>query len=57
MNLVRQFCFAHGLLGQGTKSADDVAIVYPDGSVQGRKDRVRLRFDATYMQFAQQGKL
>jgi NitT/TauT family transport system substrate-binding protein len=57
MNLVRQFCFAHGLLGQGTKSADDVAIIYPDGSVQGRKDRVRLRFDATYMQFAQQGKL
>jgi NitT/TauT family transport system substrate-binding protein len=57
MNLVRQFCFAHGLLGEGTKSADDVAIVYPDGSVQGRKDRVRLRFDATYMQFAQQGKL
>jgi NitT/TauT family transport system substrate-binding protein len=57
MNLVRQFCFAHGLLGQGIKSPDDVAIIYPDGSVQGRKDRVRLRFDATYMQFAEQGKL
>ncbi|MFL6302126.1 MAG: putative urea ABC transporter substrate-binding protein [Candidatus Sulfotelmatobacter sp.] len=57
MNLVRQFCFAHGLLGQGIKSPEDVAIVYPDGFVQGRKDRVRLRFDATYMQYAQQGKL
>ena len=57
MDLVRQFCYAHGLLGQGIKSVDDVAIAYPDGFVQGRKDRVRLRFDATYMQAAQQGKL
>ncbi len=57
MDLVRQFCFAHGLLGKDTKSVDDVAILYPDGSVQGKKDRVRLRFDASYMQAAQQGKL
>ncbi len=57
MDLVRQFCYAHGLLGQGIKSVDDVAITYPDGSIQGRKDRVRLRFNATYMQAAQQGKL
>jgi NitT/TauT family transport system substrate-binding protein len=57
MDLVRQFCFAHGLLGQGIKSVDDVAISYPDGSVQGHKDRVRLRFDASFMQDAQQGKL
>jgi NitT/TauT family transport system substrate-binding protein len=57
MDLVRQFCFAHGLLGQGIKSVDDVAIVYPDGSVQGHKERVRLRFNAAYMQAAQQGKL
>ncbi|ADW69355.1 putative urea ABC transporter substrate-binding protein [Granulicella tundricola] len=57
MDLVRQFCFAHGLLGKSTKSVDDVAIAYPDGSVQGKKDRVKLRFDAGYMQAAQQGKL
>ncbi len=57
MDLVRQFCFAHALLGKDTKSVDDVAILYPDGSVQGKKDRVRLRFDAGYMQAAQQGKL
>jgi NitT/TauT family transport system substrate-binding protein len=36
---------------------DDVAIAYPDGSVQGKKDRVKLRFDAEFMQAAQQGKL
>ena len=57
MELVRQFCFMHGLLGKGTKSVDDVAILYPDGTVQGNKARVRLRFDAGYMQAAAQGKL
>jgi NitT/TauT family transport system substrate-binding protein len=57
MDLVRQFCFTHGLLGEGTKAADDVAILYPDGSVQGKKERVRLRFDPGYMQLAALGKL
>lgn len=57
MNLVRQFCFTHGLLGEKTKSADDVAISYPDGTIQGKKERVRLRFDATYMKLAELGKL
>lgn len=57
MSLVRQFCFTHGLLGKNVSSADDVAIRYPDASVQGKKERVRLRFDATYMQLAGEGKL
>ena len=57
MALVRQFCFDHGLLGAKTKSVDDVAIRYPDGSVQGKADRVRLVFDVSYMQMAAQGKL
>jgi NitT/TauT family transport system substrate-binding protein len=57
MALVRQFVFDHGLLGANTKSVDDVAIRYPDGSVQGKADRVRLKFDVSYMQMAAQGKL
>jgi NitT/TauT family transport system substrate-binding protein len=57
MNLVRLFCFRHGLLGANTKSIDDVAIRYPDGTVQGTAGRVRLRFDVSYMQMAAQGKL
>jgi NitT/TauT family transport system substrate-binding protein len=57
MELVRQFCFRHALLGQDIRSVNDVAILYPDGSVQGNKDRIRLRMDATYMQLAAQGKL
>ena len=57
MNLVRQFCFAHGLLGEHTKSVDDVAISFPGKTILGNSERVRLRFDANYMQLAQQGKL
>ncbi len=57
MDLVRQFCFKHALLGANTKSVDDVGIEYPDGSVQGKAERIRLRYDVTYMQLAQQGKL
>jgi NitT/TauT family transport system substrate-binding protein len=52
MNLVRQFCFSHGLLGDNTKSVDDVAIEYPDGKVQGKPERVRLRFDTSYTRTA-----
>jgi len=57
MALVRQFVFDHGLLGNNTKSVDDVAIRYPDGTVQGKPDRVRLTFDHSYMGLAAQGKL
>ena len=57
MALVRQFCFDHGLLGKNISSVDDVAIRYPDGSVQGKPDRVRLQFDTAYMELAAQSKL
>jgi len=57
MDLVRQFCFDHGLLGANTKSVDDVAILYPDSSVQGKAGRVRLVFDLSYMKMAAEGKL
>jgi NitT/TauT family transport system substrate-binding protein len=57
MDLVRQFCFTHGLLGDKTKSADDVAVQFPDGSVLGQAGRIRFRFNTTYMQLAAQGKL
>jgi NitT/TauT family transport system substrate-binding protein len=57
MDLVRKFCFSHGLLGEKTASADDVAIQFPDASLLGKADRVRLRFNPAYMQMAAQGKL
>lgn len=57
MELVRQFCYRHNLMGKRTSSPDEVAIAYPDGAIQGKKERVRLRFEARYMRLAQEGKL
>ena len=57
MDLVRRFCFQHGLLGEKTKSVDDVAVQFPDGAVLGKPERIRFRFSTTYMQLAAQGKL
>jgi NitT/TauT family transport system substrate-binding protein len=57
MDLVRQFCFSHALLGEKTKSVDEIGIQFADGSALGRMDRVRLRFNTMYMQMAAQGKL
>ncbi len=57
MNFVRQFCFSHGLLGEGVPSVDVVGISYPDGTVQGDKNNVKMRFDTTYMEMAAKGEL
>jgi len=57
MDLVRQFCFTHGLLGDKTKSPDDVAVQFPDKSALGKPDRIRFRFSLDYMQMAADGKL
>ena len=57
MDFVRQFCFKHGLLGENARSVDVIGISYPDGSVQGNKAKVRLRFDTSYMKMAADGKL
>lgn len=57
MNFVRQFCFKHGLLGESAPSVDVVGIQYPDGSIQGNADNIKMRFDTTYMELAAEGKL
>ncbi len=57
MNFVRKFCFEHGLLGEGLRSEDAVGISYPDGTLQGSKDNVRMHFVTEYMQMAAEGKL
>ncbi len=57
MDLVRQFCAVHGLLGAKITTPDDVAIRFPDGTIEGKADRVRLRFESSYMQMAAGGKL
>ncbi len=57
MDYVRTFLFAHGLLGEGAKSADAVGIAFPDGKVMGDEGNVKFRFDASYMEMAAGGKL
>lgn len=57
MEYVRSFSFEHGLFGEGAKTKDTVGISFPDGSVTGNKDNIKLRFDASYMQMAADGKL
>lgn len=57
MDFVRQFCFKNGLLGQNAKSVDVVGIQYSDGTVQGNRNNVKLRFDSSYMKLAAGGKL
>lgn len=57
MDYVRTFSFDHGLYGEGAPNKDLVGIAFPVGSVLGDKNNVKLRFDATYMELAADGKL
>jgi NitT/TauT family transport system substrate-binding protein len=57
MELVRTFCFEHNLLGDNVKSKDAIGIAMPGGDVLGSKKNVKLRFDASFMKMAADGKL
>lgn len=50
MEQVRSFSFEKGLFGKGAKSKDDIGMTFPDGSIQGSKTNIKLRFDSTFMQ-------
>lgn len=57
MEMIRSFTFSKGLFGKGAKSKDFVGIQFPDGAVLGDAKNVKLRFNATYMKLAADGKL
>jgi NitT/TauT family transport system substrate-binding protein len=57
MENVRTFSFSKGLFGKGAKSKDFVGIQFADKSVLGEQKNVKLRFDASYMRLAADGKL
>lgn len=57
MSFIVDFCFEHELLGEGVGWANAVGIRYPDGTVRGNAQNVKLRFDDTYMQKAADGEL
>ncbi len=57
MDHVRTFSFDRGLYGNGAPTKDLVGIEFPDKSVLGDKQNIKLRFDTTYMEAAAKGKL
>lgn len=56
MKRVRDFSFSKGLF-KGTNSADAIGMGFPGGKTLGDPQHVTLRFDATFMQSAADGKL
>ena len=56
MDLVRTFSFEHNLLGEKVKSKDAVGIMTPTKTL-GSEKNVKLRFDASFMKLAAEGKL
>ncbi len=57
MDAVRKFSAAHGLFGESGASVDKIGIAFPGGALLGDPGNIKLRFDATYMQMAAEGKL
>ncbi len=56
-DLVRQFCFGHGLMGEGAKSVDAIGIAFPGGEVLGDPKNIKFRYDDSFMQMAADHKL
>lgn len=54
---VAKFSFDHGLLGEGAADAGFIGMAFPGGKTLGDGANTKLRFDATYMQLAADGKL
>jgi NitT/TauT family transport system substrate-binding protein len=57
MKRVSQFSFDKKLLGDKARSADAIGVEFPGGKVNGNPKNIKLRFDATYLQMAIDGKL
>jgi NitT/TauT family transport system substrate-binding protein len=56
-DLVRKFCFEHGLMGEGAKSVDAIGIAFPGGETLGDGKNVKFRYSAEFMQLAADHKL
>jgi len=56
-DMVRNFSFEKGLLGEGAASADAVGIEFPGMKTLGNAGNVTMRFDPTYVQMAADGTL
>ena len=54
---VSKFLFDKALLGKDAKTAGAIGVEFPDKTVFGDKGNVKLRYDATFMSEAADGKL
>ena len=54
---VSKFLFDKALLGKDAKSAGAIGVAFPDKTTFGEAGNVKLRYDATFMQMAADGKL
>ena len=52
MDVVRNFLFDHGILGEGAPSPDYVGMTFPGGGTLGDSGNTKLRFDVDYMRMA-----
>jgi NitT/TauT family transport system substrate-binding protein len=57
MTFVAKFLFDRGILGQNAPGPDFVGVEFPGGKTIGDTGNIKLRFDATYMEMAADGKL
>ena len=57
MQFVAEFLFEKGILGEAAPSPEFVGVSFPDGSVYGDENNVKLRFDTAYMDMAAKGEL
>ena len=57
MDVVRNFLFDHGILGEGAPSPDYVGMAFPGDGTLGDTANIKLRFDVDYMKMAAQGAL
>lgn len=57
MDVVRNFLFDHGILGEGASSPDSVGMAFPGGGSLGDGGNTKLRFDAAFMAMAAEGAL
>lgn len=57
MQFVAEFLFDKGILGEGAPSPEFVGVSFPDGSIYGDANNVKLRFDPSIMEMAASGAL
>ncbi len=57
MKSVRDFCIAHPPADVPASTIADVGIQFPDGTVLGDKNKVKLTLDASYTELAAKGEL